>query len=44
VAGKSGISQARTRLGWEAVRRLHDEVVKPIAISSTREPGIENID
>src|SRR3954469_921358 len=32
VAGKSGISQARTRLGWEAVRRLHDEVVKPIAI------------
>src|SRR6266404_3249950 len=26
VAGKSGISQARTRLGWEAVRRLHDEV------------------
>src|SRR3982075_3149733 len=36
VAGKSGISQARTRLGWEAVRRLHDEVVKPIAIRSTR--------
>ena len=36
VAGKSGISQARTRLGWEAVRRLHDEVVKPIAINSTR--------
>src|ERR1700674_2885068 len=36
VAGKSGISQARTRLGWEAVRRLHDEVVRPIAIRSTR--------
>jgi hypothetical protein len=36
VAGKSGISQARTRLGWEAVRRLHDEVVTPIAIRSTR--------
>jgi len=36
VAGKSGISQARTRLGWAAVRRLHDEVVKPIAIRSTR--------
>jgi hypothetical protein len=36
VAGKSGISQARTRLGWEAVRRLHDEVVKPIAIRATR--------
>ena len=37
VAGKSGISQARTRLGWEAVRRLHDEVVRPIAIRS--DPG-----
>lgn len=36
VAGKSGISQARTRLGWEAVRLLHDEVVKPIARRSTR--------
>jgi Insertion element 4 transposase N-terminal/Transposase DDE domain len=36
VAGKSGISQARTRLGWEAVRRLHDEVVKPIAVGATR--------
>jgi hypothetical protein len=23
VAGKSGISQARTRLGWEPVRQLH---------------------
>src|SRR5579859_8234017 len=32
VAGKSGISQARTRLGWEPVRQLHDEVVKPIAV------------
>jgi Insertion element 4 transposase N-terminal/Transposase DDE domain len=36
VAGKSGISQARTRLGWEAVRRLHDEIVKPIAVRATR--------
>ena len=36
VACKSGISQARTRLGWEAVRRLHDEVVKPIAVEATR--------
>lgn len=36
VAGKSGISQARTRLGWEAVRQLHDEVVKPIAVRATR--------
>jgi hypothetical protein len=29
VAGKSGISQARTRLGWEPLRQLHDELVKP---------------
>jgi len=36
VAGKSGISQARTRLGWEPLHRLHDAVVKPIAISATR--------
>jgi len=36
VTGKSGISQARARLGWEPVRRLHDELVKPIAIRSTR--------
>jgi hypothetical protein len=36
VAGKSGISQARTRLGWESMRRLHDEVVKPIAVRATR--------
>ena len=36
VAGKSGISQARTRLGWEAMRRLHDEVVKPIAAPATK--------
>ena len=36
VAGKSGISQARTRLGWEALRQLHDEVVAPIAVAATR--------
>ena len=36
VTGNSGISQARTRLGWEPMRRLHDEVVKPIAVASTR--------
>ena len=35
-AGKSGISQARTRLGWEPLRQLHDELVKPIAVRSTR--------
>src|SRR6266576_6967093 len=36
VAGKSGISQARTRLGWEPVKQLHDEVVEPIAVKKTR--------
>jgi len=36
VAGKSGITQARTRLGCEPLRRLHDEVVKPIATRTTR--------
>ena len=36
VAGKSGISQARTRLGWEPLRQLHDELVKPIAVRRTR--------
>lgn len=36
VAGKSAISQARTRLGWEPMFRLHDEVVKPIATRDTR--------
>lgn len=35
VAGKSGISQARTRLGWEPLRQLHDELVKPIAVETT---------
>jgi hypothetical protein len=36
VAGKSGISQARTRLGWEPLRQLHDQVVKPIAVPATK--------
>jgi hypothetical protein len=36
VAGKSGISQARTRLGWEPIQQLHDNVVKPIAVESTK--------
>ena len=36
VTGKSGISQARTRLGWEPLRQLHDEVVRPIAVQTTR--------
>jgi len=36
VAGKSGISQARTRLGWEPLKRLHDELVAPIAVKRTK--------
>src|SRR5215475_8931487 len=36
VAGKSGISQARSRLGAEPLKKLHDEVVKPIAVRATR--------
>ena len=37
VAGKSGISQARTRLGAEPLRALHDAVVRPVGEAS--EPG-----
>lgn len=36
VAGKSGISQARTRLGAAPIKALHDEVVKPIAGKRTK--------
>lgn len=36
ITGKSGISQARTRLGWEPLRQLHDELVKPVAVRGTR--------
>jgi hypothetical protein len=36
VTGKSGISQARTRLGVDPLRQLHDEVVGPIATKETR--------
>jgi hypothetical protein len=36
VAGKSGISQARRRLGSEPVRRLHDRIVQPIGTEETR--------
>ena len=35
-AGKSGISQARKRLGETPVRRLYEQVVKPIATPQTR--------
>ena len=36
VASKAGISRARTRLGWGAVKQLHDEVVAPIAVKATK--------
>lgn len=36
VTGKSGISQARTRLGWEPLQALHDELVHPIARQETQ--------
>ena len=36
VAGKSGISQARSRLGVEPVKRLYDAVVAPIAEKHTK--------
>src|SRR5689334_16250287 len=36
VAGKSGISQARTRLGAEPLRTLYDSVARPVASTKTR--------
>src|SRR5450432_857150 len=36
VAGKSGISQARSRLGAEPVKKLYDAVVAPIAEKKTK--------
>src|SRR5438045_7687097 len=36
VAGKSAISQARTRLGAEPLCRLHDRLVRPVATRATR--------
>ena len=36
MTGKSGISQARTRLGGEVMRQLHEEVVKPVAVEATQ--------
>jgi thymidylate kinase len=36
VAGKSGISQARSRLGAEPVKKLYDAVVAPIAEKGTQ--------
>jgi len=36
VAGKSGISQARSRLGEAPLRRLYEQVVQPIAARATK--------
>jgi hypothetical protein len=36
VAGKSGISQARRRLGEAPLRRLYEELVQPIATRATK--------
>jgi hypothetical protein len=36
VTGKSGISQARTRLGVEPLKQLHDHIVCPIATKATK--------
>src|ERR1700680_583976 len=36
VAGKSGISQARSRLGAEPLKKLYEAVVAPIAEKRTR--------
>jgi hypothetical protein len=36
ISHKSSISQARIRLGWEPMKLLHDEIVKPIATPQTR--------
>src|SRR3954465_14692802 len=39
VAGRSGISQARTRLGEAPLRRLYDQAVQPVATRATRGAG-----
>jgi hypothetical protein len=36
IAGKSGISQARTRLGWAPLQRLYVDVARPIAVAETK--------
>jgi hypothetical protein len=36
VAGKSGISKARTRLGWQPLQQLYDQLVQPIAVPETK--------
>jgi hypothetical protein len=36
ITTKGGISQARSRLGFEVMQRLHDDVVRPIATEQTK--------
>jgi hypothetical protein len=36
ITGKSGISQARNRLGGAVLQQLYDELVKPLAVKNTR--------
>lgn len=36
VAGRSGISQARTRLGWEPLQQLYRDIAAPIATVETQ--------
>src|SRR5690349_17827237 len=36
IAGRSGISQARSRLGEAPLRRLYEQLVRPIATAATR--------
>src|SRR5688500_16353819 len=36
VAGKSGISQARTRVGEAPLRRLYEQVVRPVATPASK--------
>ena len=36
VAGKSGISQARSRLGEAPLRRLYETVVRPVAVRASK--------
>src|SRR3982750_3458401 len=38
VAGRSGISQARTRLGAAPLHRLYEQGVRPIATHATKQP------
>lgn len=39
VTGKSGISQARTRLGGEPLKQLYEQLVHPIATEATKGAG-----